>query len=98
MTPKIDKKSLLFVLVAGNLSTEAWNRLTGRNDYPFEGHLGGNVWNQVTSVLETEGHSVFAPTLMDEATHTLSDQIEVVTQLIQQHNLNTLLLNKDFIS
>jgi len=81
-----------YVLVAGNLPTEAWNRLTGRNDYPYEGYLGGKVWNQIIPVLEAEGHSVFAPTLKDEKTHKLSDQIEEVSQLILRHDLKNIIL------
>lgn len=81
-----------YILVAGNLPTEAWNRLTGRNEYPSEGYLGGKVWNQVALALEAQGHSVFAPTLKDEGTHSLSDQIEEISQLILQHDLKKVIL------
>ena len=34
-----------FVLVhGGNMSTDTWNRLTGRNDYPAGGQLGPRYW------------------------------------------------------
>jgi pimeloyl-ACP methyl ester carboxylesterase len=91
----MDKRLLTdssFVLVAGNLPTEAWNRLTNRNDYPPGGYLGGKVWDYIAPVLKAQGHSVFAPTLKDEYRYSLSDQIEVVSQLIIDHDLNQIVL------
>lgn len=81
-----------YVLVAGNLPTEAWNRLTGRNDYTYKGYLGGKIWNQVIPALESQGHSIFAPTLKNEETYSLSDQIEEISQLILQYDLKKVIL------
>jgi hypothetical protein len=55
-----------YVLVAGNLPTDVWNRLTKRNDSPPGSHLGGKVWDNLVSPFKTKGHSVFSPTLKDE--------------------------------
>lgn len=55
-----------YVLIAGNLPTEVWNKLTKTNDYPPGGHLGGKIWDKIVPVLKAQGHSVFTPTLKDE--------------------------------
>lgn len=81
-----------YVLVAGNLPTEVWNRLIGRNDYPPGGHLGGKIWDQIIPSLRAEGHTVFAPTLKDVYQYKLSDQIEIVSQLIEEHDLKNIIL------
>ena len=81
-----------YVLVAGNLSTDAWNRLTKRNDYPPGGRLGGKIWDNIVPALKAHGHSVFAPTLKDEYRHNLSDQIRVVFDLIVKHDLKNIIL------
>jgi hypothetical protein len=37
-----------FVFVhGGNMSTDTWNKLARRDDYPPGGKLGGKVWNTV---------------------------------------------------
>ena len=81
-----------YVLVAGNLPTEVWNRLVGRNDYPPGGQLGGQIWNYVVPALTAQGHSVFAPTLKNEQHHTLSDQIELVSQLLVENDIKNCIL------
>jgi len=81
-----------FILVAGNLSTDAWNRLTKKNDYPSGGYLGGKVWNLIIPALEAEHHRVFAPTLKDEHQHNLSDNIELISELIIEHDLKNIIL------
>ena len=42
-----------FVLVqGGNLSTETWNRMTGRDDYPpGGGQLGEKYWDGTVAAL-----------------------------------------------
>lgn len=81
-----------YVLVAGNLSTEVWNRLTKRSDYPPGGHLGGKIWDYIVPCLSAQGHPVYAPTLRDEYRYTLSDQIELVSRLIVEHDLKSIIL------
>jgi pimeloyl-ACP methyl ester carboxylesterase len=82
-----------FVLVhGGNLSTDAWNKLAKRTDYPPGGHLGGKIWDTIVPTLQANNHRVFAPTLLDEYTFSLSDHVEQICQLIRQHNLNDIIL------
>jgi pimeloyl-ACP methyl ester carboxylesterase len=81
-----------FVLVAGNLSTAAWNRLAKKNDYPPGGYLGGKVWNLIIPVLEAAHHRVFAPSLKDERQYNLSNHIEQVCHLIIEHDLKNVIL------
>ena len=41
-----------YVLVhGGNLSTDTWNNLSKRKDYPPGEHLGGKIWNQTVTEL-----------------------------------------------
>ena len=73
-----------FVLVhGGNMSTETWNRLRNRNDYPPGGHLGPHYWDGTTAYLKSHGHTVYTPALGDENTHTLSDHIRQVCAVIE---------------
>lgn len=82
-----------FVLVhGGNMSTDTWNRLTHRNRYPPGGHLGARYWDGTVAYLESHGHTVFAPTLPDEHTHTLTDHIRVVVSLLERHDLRSIIL------
>lgn len=82
-----------FVLVhGGNLSTDSWNRLSKRNDYPPGGHLGGKVWNTIIPPLQASEHLVFAPTLLDENMFGLSDHVEQICELILTNNLNDIIL------
>ncbi|OPY45506.1 MAG: Alpha/beta hydrolase family protein [Methanoregulaceae archaeon PtaU1.Bin222] len=82
-----------FVLVqGGNLSTDTWNRLAGRNDYPPGGQLGGKYWDGTVAALAVHGHQAFAPTLEDEHTTGLSGHIEQIYTLIDQNRLWDLIL------
>ena len=82
-----------FILVhGGNLSSDTWNQLTGKNDYPLGEHLGGKIWSKCTSYLQNNHHNVFAPTLLDEHTHTLSDHIEQICDLITKQKLTNVIL------
>lgn len=82
-----------YVLVhGGNMTTDTWNKLAGRNDYPSGGHLGGKVWDGTTSFLREHGHSVFAPTLLDEQNSNLTGHIEQICKLITENDLNGIIL------
>jgi pimeloyl-ACP methyl ester carboxylesterase len=82
-----------YVLVhGGNLSTDMWNELTKRQDYPPKGHLGGKVWDNVIGPLEKKSHKVFAPTLLDEHNHNLSDHINQICELIKDNALKNVIL------
>ena len=82
-----------YVLVhGGNLSTDTWNNLTKRNDYPPGEHLGGKIWNQTATALEKKSHKVFAPTLLDEHNYNLSNHIEQICELIAEHKLKNIIL------
>ena len=82
-----------YVLVqGGNMSTDTWNKLAGRDDYPPGGHLGGRYWNGTVSALTAHHHCVFAPTLKDENTTTLTGDIEQICALITEHDLKEVIL------
>lgn len=82
-----------FILVhGGNMSTDTWNRLFRRNTYPPGGLLGARVWEGTKAYLESHGHGVFAPTLPDEHTHTLTDHIDSVCSLIRASDLHAVIL------
>jgi len=82
-----------YVLVmGGNISTDTWNKLTQQNEYPGGGHLGGEYWKYNVIGLERQGHRVFAPTLKDENTNNLSDQVEQICALIVKEKLKKVIL------
>ena len=82
-----------FVLVhGGNMSTDTWNRLTGRNDYPAGGQLGPRYWEGIVSFLEAHGHHAFAPALADERDHNLTDHIGQISGLITGKDLREAIL------
>lgn len=82
-----------FVLVqGGSLSTDTWNRLAGRTDYPPGGQLGGRYWEGTVAALAAHGHQAFAPTLEDEHTTGLSGHIAQVCTLIDQNRLCDIIL------
>jgi hypothetical protein len=63
-----------YVLIhGGNMSVETWNKLTtgARIDTP-DGRMGGMIWDRITSALKEQNHCVFAPTLKDEYSSTLT--------------------------
>ena len=83
----------IYVLVhGGDISTDTWNELSKRNDYPSGGHLGGKIWDNIESKLKAEGHIVFAPTLKDKHSSNLSDHIKQLCNLITEHNLKDIIL------
>lgn len=83
----------IFIFVhGGDLTTEAWNVYTKRNDYPAGGYMGGKVWDSIAAELKAQGHSVFTPSLKDKNTCTLSDHIEQICALIKKNHLNGIIL------
>lgn len=77
-----------YVLVhGGNMSTDTWNRLAGRTDYPPGGQLGGRYWDGTVAALSAKTHRVFAPTLQDEHVSTLTSHVEQICTLITEHDL-----------
>lgn len=82
-----------YVLVhGGNMSTDTWNRLAGREVYPPGGHLGGEVWDPIVASLAAENNSVFAPTLKDEHTCDLTGHIGQICGLVAEHDLKGVIL------
>jgi pimeloyl-ACP methyl ester carboxylesterase len=82
-----------YVLVhGGNMSTDTWNRLAGREDYPPGGHLGAHYWDGTAAFLREHGHRVFAPTLADEDTSTLTEHVQQVRTLIADSGLARVVL------
>jgi pimeloyl-ACP methyl ester carboxylesterase len=82
-----------FVLVhGGDMSTDSWNRVTGRHDYPAGGHLGARYWDGTITWLEDHGHRAFAPTLADEHDHNLTDHIALVMSLVVAEDLTEIVL------
>jgi pimeloyl-ACP methyl ester carboxylesterase len=83
----------VYILVhGGNMSTDTWNRLSGKNTYPPGGLLGAKVWDGTAAYLALHGHQVYAPTLPDEHTHNLTDHIDGVCSLIRAHDLHAVIL------
>jgi pimeloyl-ACP methyl ester carboxylesterase len=83
-----------FILVhGGNMSTETWNRLTvGKPVHTKDGTMGGMIWDPVRPVLEAQGHRVFAPTLVDEHTSTLTNHIGQINEIISGNDLHDVVL------
>ena len=82
-----------FILVqGGNLSTDTWNRLVGRSDYPPGGQLGGAYWDGTVRALESHGHRACAPTLEDEHTAGLSGHIAQICTIINRYDLRGIIL------
>lgn len=82
-----------FMLVqGGNLSTDTWNRLTGRLDFPPGGQLGGAYWAGTVSELEFRGNRAFAPTLKDEHSTGLSGHIRQICGIISENKLRGVIL------
>jgi pimeloyl-ACP methyl ester carboxylesterase len=76
-----------------NMSTETGNKLTvGKPVFTKDGHMGARYWDGTVSALMTQNHRVFAPTLGDENTCTLTDHIGQVCGLIVEHDLQEVIL------
>ncbi|MEK6731404.1 MAG: alpha/beta hydrolase [Pseudomonadota bacterium] len=77
-----------YVLVhGGNISTDTWNKLSQRNDYPAGENLGEKIWKNTAAYLKSKGHVVFTPSLKDENKYNLSDHIQQICDLIIENNL-----------
>ncbi len=82
-----------YVLVhGGNMSTDTWNKLARRNDYPPGGHLGNRYWDGTIAFLTEHNYHAFAPALKDEYTSSLAEHIEQVCVLITEKDLNEVIL------
>ena len=81
-----------FLVHGGNMSTDSWNRLTKRNDYPPGGRLGGKVWDSIVPAIRAQNHAVFAPTLLDEHRYNLTDHIEQICSLVTHNDLQDIVL------
>ncbi|MEN6343297.1 MAG: alpha/beta hydrolase [Methanospirillum sp.] len=82
-----------YVLIhGGTISSETWNRLAGRDDYPPGVHLGGRIWDGTRAALEARGHRVLAPTLEDEHATGLSGHVGQVCRLIAGEDLRDVVL------
>ncbi|MFH1081039.1 MAG: alpha/beta hydrolase [Pseudomonadota bacterium] len=82
-----------YVLVhGGNMTTDTWNHLAKRNDYPPGGHLGGKIWDSIIPALKAHSHRVFAPTLKDEHSSSLTGHIEQICTLIIENDLKDIIL------
>jgi pimeloyl-ACP methyl ester carboxylesterase len=87
------KKMADYVLVqGGSISTDTWNRLTNRNEYPDGDHLGGEYWKYNVAGLEKRGHRVYAPTLKDENVNNLSDHVAQVCSIMLTADLKNVIL------
>jgi len=83
----------VYVLIhGGNISTDTWNRLTKRNDYPSGGHLGNKYWDGTVAALRAHHHRVFAPELKDENICNLTGHIEQISTLIKKNDLGHIIL------
>ena len=86
-------KMKTYVLVqGGNMSTETWNVLSGQNVNTENGHMGASYWDGTVDALETAGHRVFAPTLGDEFSSTLTDHITQIIELVEDNDLQDIIL------
>jgi pimeloyl-ACP methyl ester carboxylesterase len=87
------KGKVTYVLVhGGNMSTSTWNKLAGSDIHTADDTLGGRVWDPVVSILQAQGHRVFAPTLKDEHYSSLSEHIQEISSLIQKNHLEKVVL------
>lgn len=82
-----------YVLVqGGDMSTETWNKLSGQNVTTENGHMGASYWDGTVDALESDGNRVFAPTLGDEFTSTLTDHVMQICSLIEEKNLQDIIM------
>ncbi len=82
-----------YVLVhGGNMSTDTWNILAKRNDYPPGGHLGSKYWDGTAAALAAHNHRIIAPTLRDEHSSDLTGHIEQICTLLTENNLTDVIL------
>ena len=89
---KVKQKSTYVLVHGGNMSTDTWNKLAKRNDYPPGGLLGGRIWDSIIPALKAHKNRVFAPTLKDEHQSNLTEHIEQVCTLITENDLKDVIL------
>jgi pimeloyl-ACP methyl ester carboxylesterase len=84
----------IYVLVhGGTISTATWNKLTiGNPVYTHDGNLGGRCWDGTVSALKAHNHRVFAPTLKDDHTCTLTDHILQICSLMEENDVRDVIL------
>lgn len=84
----------VFILVhGGNMTTDTWNRLIrGTPIQTLDGTMGGRIWDPVIPALEEHHHRVFAPTLHDEHTSSLTDHIRQICGIIARYDLRDIVL------
>ncbi|MGZ7108275.1 MAG: alpha/beta fold hydrolase [Methanobacterium sp.] len=88
-----DEPTRTFVLVhGGDMSTDTWNKLAGREDYPPGGHLGARYWDGTINELESHKYCVFAPSLIDEYSGNLTDHINQICGVIEENKLRDIIL------
>lgn len=77
----------------GNMSTRTWNLLTVGDPVSTEdGTMGPRYWEGTIIALSKKNHRVFAPTLTDELTSSLTKHIKEVTTVIKENNLQKIML------
>lgn len=82
-----------YVLVhGGNMSTDTWNKLAKREDYPRGGYLGNRYWDGTVAFLVAHNHRVFAPALKDEYTSSLTEHIGQICMLIAEKDIQEVIL------
>ena len=65
-----------------------WNRLSrGTPIQTPDGTMAGRIWDPVIPALEEHHHRVFAPTLHDEHTSSLTDPIRQICGIIARYDL-----------
>jgi pimeloyl-ACP methyl ester carboxylesterase len=82
-----------YVLIhGGSMSSETWNLLAKRNDFPPGEHLANRCWDGTVKFLTAHGHRVFAPALQDEFSCDLTGHIRQVCTLITDNSLVNIIL------
>ena len=77
----------------GNMSTRTWNLLTvGEPVFTEDGTMGARYWDGTCNVLSKQNHRVFAPTLTNEMTSSLTGHIRQITTVIEENNLHKVML------
>ncbi|MGC9517266.1 MAG: alpha/beta fold hydrolase [Methanomicrobiales archaeon] len=87
-----------YVLVqGGNMSTQTWNKLSGQNFVTKNGYMGASYWDGTAKALRSAGHRVFAPTLSDEFSSSMTDHIHQICDIIvDNHFWNIILIGHSY--
>ncbi len=82
-----------YVLVhGGDMTTDWWNKITNSNDYPSGEYMGGKIWDKIVLALKKKNHRVYAPSLLNAHTYSLSDHAKQVLDLIKDNKLKNVIL------